>query len=190
MGEEAHDNKAETTAETTAETAKRQLWRDLIMKRYAQTSEDTEKWAANFEADLEAYVRARIAEQKPRPPETGTYGEHGCWEDARVTVTEILDDFYDDESGGFKQAFLDFERKLQSYFRYEHRGPEHVDDEEETRNIPDTRPQRKLAFVVYNDGVVWARLADRADAEAMVRTYDGEHHVWFEEEPEEPEDET
>lgn len=175
---------SEDLHETTAEAAKRQLWRDLIMKRYAQTPEDGEEWAANFEKDLEAYVQARIAEQKPRPPETGTYGERGGWEDARVTVTEILDDFYDDENGGFNQAFLDFERKLQSYFRYEHRGPEHVDDDEETRDIPDTRPRRKLTFVVYNDGAVWARLANRADAEAMVRAYDGEHHVWFEEKPE------
>ena len=42
------------------ETGKTQIVRDLIMKRYAETKEDTEKWFANFDSDLESYVRRRI----------------------------------------------------------------------------------------------------------------------------------
>ena len=117
---------------------------------------------------------------------SGTYGEKRTFEDARTTVTEFLDDFYDDSDDNFNQSFLNLERRLQEYFGYERRGPEHP-DEEETRDAPDTRPRPKLPFVVYNDGAVWARLAHRADAEAMVQAYDGDHHVWFEEEPQEDE---
>ncbi len=47
-------------AENAAETAKRQVYRDLIMKRYAESVEDSEKWMANFDADLERYVQSRI----------------------------------------------------------------------------------------------------------------------------------
>lgn len=47
-------------AENAAETAKRQIYRDLIMKRYAESVEDSEKWMANFDADLECYVQSRI----------------------------------------------------------------------------------------------------------------------------------
>ena len=50
--------------ERRVEATKRQVWRDIVMKRYSQTSEDTEKWAANFDRDLEAYVQARIAVAK------------------------------------------------------------------------------------------------------------------------------
>ena len=42
------------------EACKTQIVRDLIMKRYSETKEDTEKWVANFDADLEAYVQRRI----------------------------------------------------------------------------------------------------------------------------------
>jgi hypothetical protein len=50
--------------EERVEAAKRQVWRDIVMKRYSQTQEDTEKWAANFDRDLEEYVQARIAAAK------------------------------------------------------------------------------------------------------------------------------
>lgn len=43
-----------------AEAGKTQIVRDLIMKRYSETKEDTEKWFANFNSDLESYVRRRI----------------------------------------------------------------------------------------------------------------------------------
>jgi len=43
-----------------AEAGKTQIVRDLIMKRYSETKEDTEKWFANFDSDLELYVQRRI----------------------------------------------------------------------------------------------------------------------------------
>lgn len=43
-----------------AEAGKTQIVRDLIMKRYSETKEDTEKWFANFESDLESYVQRRV----------------------------------------------------------------------------------------------------------------------------------
>ena len=43
-----------------AEAGKAQVVRDLVMKRYAETKEDTEKWFANFESDLESYVQRRV----------------------------------------------------------------------------------------------------------------------------------
>ena len=42
------------------EAGKAQIVRNLIMKRYSETKEDTEKWFANFESDLELYVQRRI----------------------------------------------------------------------------------------------------------------------------------
>ena len=42
------------------EAGKAQIVRNLIMKRYSETKEDTEKWFANFESDLESYVQRRI----------------------------------------------------------------------------------------------------------------------------------
>ena len=57
-------NEAKNAKEQRVEAAKRQVWRDIIMKRYSQTQEDTEKWAANFDRDLEEYVQARIAVAK------------------------------------------------------------------------------------------------------------------------------
>ena len=42
------------------EAGKTQIVRDLVMKRYAETKEDTEKWFANFDSDLESYVQRRI----------------------------------------------------------------------------------------------------------------------------------
>ena len=42
------------------EADKAQIVRNLIMKRYSETKEDTEKWFANFESDLESYVQRRI----------------------------------------------------------------------------------------------------------------------------------
>ena len=47
-------------AENAAETAKRQVYRDLIMKRYAESAEDAENWMNHFDADLEYYVQSRI----------------------------------------------------------------------------------------------------------------------------------
>lgn len=57
-------NRSMNDKEQRVEAAKRQVWRDIIMKRYSQTQEDTEKWAANFDRDLEEYVQARIAAAK------------------------------------------------------------------------------------------------------------------------------
>ena len=57
-------NEAKNAKDQRVEAAKRQVWRDIIMKRYSQTQEDTEKWAANFDRDLEEYVQARIAAAK------------------------------------------------------------------------------------------------------------------------------
>ena len=42
------------------EAGKAQIVRDLVMKRYSETKEDTEKWFANFDSDLELYVQRRI----------------------------------------------------------------------------------------------------------------------------------
>ena len=42
------------------EAGKAQIVCNLIMKRYSETKEDTEKWFANFESDLESYVQRRI----------------------------------------------------------------------------------------------------------------------------------
>lgn len=47
-------------AKKLAEAGKMQIFRDLIMKRYSETKEDTEKWFANFDSDLESYVKSRI----------------------------------------------------------------------------------------------------------------------------------
>lgn len=44
-----------------AEDGKKQIIRDLIMKRYSVTREDEEKWLANFDSDLEEYVKRRIS---------------------------------------------------------------------------------------------------------------------------------
>lgn len=57
-------NEAKNAKEQRVEAAKRQVWHDIIMKRYSQTQEDTEKWAANFDRDLEEYVQTRIAAAK------------------------------------------------------------------------------------------------------------------------------
>ena len=57
-------NEAKNAKEQRVEAAKRQVWRNIIMKRYSQTQEDTEKWAANFDRDLEEYVQTRIAAAK------------------------------------------------------------------------------------------------------------------------------
>lgn len=46
--------------EKLAEAGKTQIVRDLIMKRYAETKEDVEKWFVNFDSDLESYVQCRI----------------------------------------------------------------------------------------------------------------------------------
>jgi len=48
-------------AKKLAEDGKKQIIRDLIMKRYSITSEDEEKWFSNFDSDLEEYVRRRIS---------------------------------------------------------------------------------------------------------------------------------
>ena len=54
---------AETRAnevKALVEAGKAQIVRDLIMKRYAESKEDEEKWFANFDSDLESYVRRRV----------------------------------------------------------------------------------------------------------------------------------
>lgn len=123
------------------------------------------------------------------------YGERNTFEDAKTTVTEFLDDFYDDSEGNFNQAFLNLERRLQEYFQYEPRGPEDPDgdggdggdggqakpDADADANT-DTNGADDRKFVVYNDGLEWARFASEADAAKMVELYDGDHSVWYEEE--------
>jgi hypothetical protein len=52
------------------------------------------------------------------------YGEKNTFEDAKTTVTEFLDDFYDDAEVNFNQAWLNLERRLQEYFGYEPRDSE------------------------------------------------------------------
>lgn len=116
------------------------------------------------------------------------YGERNTFEDAKTTVTEFLDDFYDDSGDNFNQAFLNLERRLQEYFQYEPRGPENPDGDDgggkqakpDTDAGTDGADDRK--FVVYNDGLEWARFAAEADAAKMVELYDGDHSVWYEKE--------
>jgi hypothetical protein len=112
------------------------------------------------------------------------YGEKNTFEDAKTTVTEFLDDFYDDSEGNFNQAFLNLERRLQEYFGYEPRGPETLEggiggdghaDAESGHNQHDGR-----RFVVYNDGLEWARFESEQDAAKLVELYDGDHSVWYE----------
>lgn len=118
------------------------------------------------------------------------YGERNTFEDAKTTVTEFLDDFYDDSGDNFNQAFLNLERRLQEYFQYEPRGPENPD--EDGGGDGQAKPGADAAanadgadgreFVVYNDGLEWARFASEADAAKMVELYDGDHSVWYEKE--------
>lgn len=117
------------------------------------------------------------------------YGERNTFEDAKTTVTEFLDDFYDDSEGNFNQAFSNLERRLQEYFQYEPRGPENpdgddVDDgcDKQAKPDADANGADDRKFVVYNDGLEWARFASEADAAKMVELYDGDHSVWYEEE--------
>ena len=42
---------------------KMQVFRDCLMKRYSQSLKDLEQWYANFDHDLELYVKARIEEK-------------------------------------------------------------------------------------------------------------------------------
>ena len=46
--------------EKLVEAGKTQIVRDLIRKLCSETKEDTEKWFANFDSDLESYVQRRI----------------------------------------------------------------------------------------------------------------------------------
>lgn len=52
----------------------------------------------------------------------GTYGGKSTFEDARVTVTKFLDDFYGESSDNYNQSFLNLERRLQEYFGYIYRA--------------------------------------------------------------------
>lgn len=99
---------------------------------------------------------------------TGTYGKKDSFEDARVTVTEFLDDFYDDNPGNYNQAFLNLERRLQEYFGYESRDTENGVGDSESENTE---------FVVYHDGPEWGRCSDENAAKAMVDSHTGEHSV-------------
>lgn len=120
------------------------------------------------------------------------YGERNSFEDAKTTVTEFLDDFYDDSGTNYNQAFLTLERRLQEYFQYEPRGPENPDgdgdggNDEQAEQAGQTGPDADGAndrkFVVYNDGLEWARFESEADAARMVELYDGDHSVWYERE--------
>ena len=69
-GEEAYKEKMKRQEELlkkaeeknqAVDIAKQKLFRDLLMKKFAVTAEENEKWTAEFEAHLEAYVQARIA---------------------------------------------------------------------------------------------------------------------------------
>ena len=105
--------------------------------------------------------------------DNGVYGRKKTFADACVTVTEFLDDLYD-EHGNYNQAFLSLERRLQEYFEYQPRDTENGDAE------PD---QGDVEFVVYNDGLEWGRYANEADAAVAVRAYTGDHSVWYERVP-------
>lgn len=100
---------------------------------------------------------------------SGIYGERNTFEDAKVTVTEFLDNFYDDSKDNYNQAFMNLERRLQEYFEYECRDTENDQ-------------QAVSEYVVYMDGAEWDRFPNRQDAEALVRLYQGEHSVWIEKE--------
>lgn len=104
------------------------------------------------------------------------YGEKNTFEDARTTVAKFLDDFYDDGEDNYNQAFLNLERRLQDYFGYERRGSTDIDD------AGAVQQGRKSLYAVYNDGHAWGKYRLREDAEAVVRSYAGEHDVWIEEE--------
>lgn len=69
-GEEAYKEKMKRQEELlkkaeekkqAVDIAKQKLFQDLIMKKFAMTDDDTTKWTETFEAHLEAYVQARIA---------------------------------------------------------------------------------------------------------------------------------
>ena len=98
------------------------------------------------------------------------YGERNTFEDARTTVTEFLDDFYDESEGNFNQAFLNLERRLQEYFGYEPRDTENGQE-----------PDAECAeYVVYMDGAEWATCSSEEAARAVVQAYTGEKEVWCE----------
>lgn len=103
----------------------------------------------------------------------GVYGRKETFNDAKVTVTEFLDDLYDDRKN-YNQSFLSFERRLQEYFGYEQRDTENGKDEEDAGNVD---------FVVYHDGFELGRYPDEDSAISAVRSYAGEHSVWYEREP-------
>lgn len=69
-GEEAYKEKMKRQEELLKKTeekkravdiAKQKLFQDLLMKKFAMTDDDNAKWTETFEAHLEAYVQARIA---------------------------------------------------------------------------------------------------------------------------------
>ena len=99
------------------------------------------------------------------------YGERDTFEDAKVTVTEFMDDFYDDSEDNFNQAFLNLERRLQEYFQYEPR---------DTENDAADDDSGAVEYVVYLNGAEWATFQDKLDAEALVRSYTGEGDAWIE----------
>ena len=101
----------------------------------------------------------------------GVYGERTTFEDARITVTKLLDDFYDESEGNFNQAFLNLERRLQKYFEYE---PCDAESEDAGGD------RDAVEYVVFLNGVEWATFRDKLDAEALVRSYTGECEVWIE----------
>lgn len=105
--------------------------------------------------------------------DNGVYGRKETFTDACVTVTEFLDDLYD-QGGNYNQAFLEFERRLQEYFGYEPRDTENGDVDANGE---------KAEFVVYNDGAEWGRYADEGAAKAVVQAYTGDHRVWYERAP-------
>lgn len=103
------------------------------------------------------------------------YGEKNTFEDARTTVTEFLDDFYDESEDNFNQAFLNLERRLQTYFGYEPR-----DTESGSESGSENGSEDGAEYVVYMDGAEWGRFSDRSRAEALVESYCGEREVWIE----------
>lgn len=51
-----------------------------------------------------------------------------------------------------------------------------------TIEVDVVKHDRKLLYAVYNDGHAWGKYRSREAAEAVARSYAGEHDVWIEEE--------
>lgn len=74
------------------------------------------------------------------------YGDKTSFEDAKVTVTEFLDDFYDDAEDNFNQAFSNLERRLQEYFGYEPRDTENENGDKDAGGQLDAETAKRKVW--------------------------------------------